>query len=159
MAIKPQPHPVLISSAPVPISYAPVFAVTLKAGHSYLSGLGSNHEIGLAGRYLPGGFPHHIFMNTKYHKWFAQAALNPTHRRTAIAGFTRQRAIILCCAIVITACDLMICLTPAHNPSSPALLAFSAVMMWCIFFRIDSQRRVLTLLDQLEKDRDGKSAA
>jgi hypothetical protein len=98
-------------------------------------------------------------MNTKYKKWFEQAALDPVHRRVAIAGFTKQRAILFCCAVVITVSDLMICLTPTQSPSSPALLAFSAVMVWFIFFRVDSQRRVLTLLDQFEKDRDAKPAA
>ena len=91
-------------------------------------------------------------MNTKYKKWFEQAALDPVQRRVAIAGFTKQRAIFLCCAVVITVCDLMICLTSTHSSSSPALLAFSAVMIWFIFFRVDSQRRVLTLLEKFSQD-------
>jgi hypothetical protein len=98
-------------------------------------------------------------MNTKYNKWFEQAALDPAHRRVAIAGFTKQRAMLFCCAVVITVCDLMICFTPTHSPSSPTLLAFSAVMVWFIFFRVDSRRRTLTLLDQFDKDRDDKPAA
>ena len=101
----------------------------------------------------------HTFMNTKYNKWFEQAALDPAHRRVAIAGFTKQRAMLFCCAVVITVCDLMICFTPTHSPSSPTLLAFSAVMVWFIFFRVDSRRRTLTLLDQFDKDRDDKPAA
>jgi hypothetical protein len=98
-------------------------------------------------------------MNTKYKKWFEQAAFDPAHRRAAIAGFTRQRTILFCCAVVMTACALFICLTPTRSPSSPIFLDFSAVMMWFIFFRVDSQRRVLTLLDQFDKDRNEKPDA
>jgi hypothetical protein len=98
-------------------------------------------------------------MNTKYKKWFEQAALDPARRRVAIAGFTKQRTILFCCAVVITVCDLMICLTPARSPSPPALLGFSAVMVWFTFFSVDSQRCVLTLLDQFDNDRDEKPAA
>ncbi len=104
-----------------------------------------------AASYLLGG-THHTFMNSKYNKWFEQAAADPAHRRVAIAGFTRQRAILFCCAVLVTVCDLLICLAPTHNPSSPILLSFSAVMIWFIFFRIDSQRRVLTLIDRFAKD-------
>jgi hypothetical protein len=98
-------------------------------------------------------------MDSKYKKWFEQAALEPAHRRVAIAGFTKQRAILFCCAVVMTVCALFICLTPTRNPNSPILLCFSAVMTWFIFFRVDSQRRVLTLLDQFDKDRNEKSDA
>ena len=98
-------------------------------------------------------------MNTAYKKWFEQAALDPAHRRAAIAVFTKQRAIFFCCAVVITVCDLIICLIPTRNPSTPALLAFSAVMAWFIVFRVDSRRCVLTLLDQFDNDRNAKPTA
>ncbi len=98
-------------------------------------------------------------MNAKYNKWFEQAALDPVHRRVAIADFTKQRAILFVCAVLITICDLLMTLTPTHSPSSPVLLAFSAVMIWYIFFRVDSRHRVLTLLDQFDKSRAEKPAA
>jgi hypothetical protein len=91
-------------------------------------------------------------MNTKSNKWFEQAAADPAHRRAAIADFTKQRAILFCCAVAITVCALIICLIPTQSPSSPTLLSFCAVMSWLIFFRVDSNRRVLTLLDRFDKD-------
>jgi hypothetical protein len=91
-------------------------------------------------------------MNTKFNQWFEQAAADPAQRRAAIAGFTRQRAIHFCCAVVITISALAFCFIPGHSPA-PALIGFCATMQWYVFFRVDSHRRVLTLLDRFGKDR------
>jgi lipopolysaccharide export LptBFGC system permease protein LptF len=95
-------------------------------------------------------------MNTKFNKWFEQAAADPARRRAAIADFTRQRAILFSCAVVMTICALAMCLIPTRSPGTPTLAGFGAVMMWFIVFRVDSHRRVLTLLDRFSKDRDEK---
>jgi len=98
-------------------------------------------------------------MNTKFNEWFEQAAADSIYRRVAIADLTKQRTIMFCCAIVITICALAICLTPTRSPNSPILLCFSAILTWFGFFRVDSNRRVLKLIDQLYKKSDEKTTA
>jgi hypothetical protein len=98
-------------------------------------------------------------MNTKFNQWFEQAAADPVRRHTAIANLTKQRTILFCSAIVVTSCVLLFCFTPTQSASTPALGGFGAVMTWFIFFRVDSHRRVLTLLDHFSKDRDAKPLA
>ena len=98
-------------------------------------------------------------MKTQFSKWFEQAAEDPARRRAAIASFTKQRNILLCCALVPTVCALMISFTPTRSPNTPALMGFGALLTWIIVFRVDSHRRVLTLLDGFSKDRDAKPTA
>ena len=97
-------------------------------------------------------------MNTKFNRWFEQTAADPVLRRAAIADFTKRRAIIFCCALVITAGVLAMCFTTTHNPSSPILESFAAFMSWIVVIRIGSHLRVLKLLEQFSS-RDEKPAA
>ena len=90
-------------------------------------------------------------MNAKYNKWFEAIAADPVRRRAAIADFTRQRAILFCCALAMTACAVAMCFTPVRSPGSPALLSFAAAMSWVGVVRVDSRRQVLTLLEKFSR--------
>ena len=90
-------------------------------------------------------------MNTKYNKWFEETAADPVRRRSAIADFSRQRAMLIGCALGVTAAAVAMFFTATRSPNSPALLACSAAMMWMLVVRIDSKRRVLTLIDTFAK--------
>ena len=91
-------------------------------------------------------------MNTKYTKWFEETAADPVRRRAAITDFTKQRAMLFCCALGVTVCAFAMFFTSTHSPSSPVVLTFSAAMLWIIVVRIDSKRQVLTLIDKFVKD-------
>jgi len=95
-------------------------------------------------------------MNTKFNKWFEQAASDPSHRRIAIAELTKQRTILFCCSIAITVCDLTICFIPPHNPNTLLLLAVGMTLSWFAFFRADSNYRVLKLIEQFYNKNDAK---
>jgi hypothetical protein len=95
---------------------------------------------------------HHIIMDTKYNKWFEETAADPVRRRAAIADFSKQRTILFCCALVMTACAAAICFTSTHSPSAPALLSFAAAMSWIGVFRVNSKRQILTLLEKFSRD-------
>jgi sorbitol-specific phosphotransferase system component IIBC len=97
-------------------------------------------------------------MFTKYNKWFEQTAADPTRRRAAIADFTKRRAILFCCALVITGSALAMFFTATRNPTSAVLESFAAFMSWITVISISSDLRVLQLLDQF-LSRDEKATA
>lgn len=82
-------------------------------------------------------------MNAKYNKWFEETSVDPVRRRLAIAQFSRQRTVLVCCALVSSAAALVTLLTPAGP-----LLVFSAAMMWFGVARINSRRHALYLIDK-----------
>jgi hypothetical protein len=91
-------------------------------------------------------------MNTKYNKWFEETAADPVRRRAAIADFTKQRAILICCSLVVTAATVAMFFTATRSPNSPALLTISSALMWFGVVRIDARRRVLTLVEKFSRD-------
>jgi len=91
-------------------------------------------------------------MNTKYSKWFEETAADPVRRRAAIADYSQQRTVMICCALVASAAAVAMFFTATHSPKSPALLTFSAAMLWIIVVRIDSKHQVLTLLEKFSRD-------
>jgi len=97
-------------------------------------------------------------MNTKFNKWFEQTATDPTRRHAAIADFTKRRAILFCCALVITAGALAMYFAGTRNSSSLILECFAAFMSWIVVIRIGSHLRILKLLEQFS-GRDERPAA
>ena len=91
-------------------------------------------------------------MNTKYNKWFEETAADPVRRRAAIADFSKQRFILFCCALGMTACAVAMFFTTTRYPNSPSLLAVSAALTWIGFVRVDARRQVLTLLEKFCRD-------
>jgi len=92
-------------------------------------------------------------VNTKHDKWFEETAADPIRRRAAIADYSKQRMVLICCALVSTAAAIAMFFTPTHSPNSPALLAFSATMLWIIVVRVDSRRQILTMLEKFNQDK------
>ena len=99
-----------------------------------------------------GGFRVTQFMNTKYNKWFEETAADPVRRRAAITDLSKQRLILFCCALGMTACAGAMFFTSTRSPSSPALLSFAAALSWIGVVRVDSRRQVLTLLEKFSRD-------
>ena len=91
-------------------------------------------------------------MFTKFNKWFDETAADPVRRHAAIAYFSKQRSILIGCALVVTACAATMFFTTTRSPSSPPLLVVSAALMWIIVMRVSCWRRVLTLIDKFSKD-------
>jgi hypothetical protein len=87
-------------------------------------------------------------MNTKYKAWFEQTAADPARRRVAIADFTKRRAILFCCALVITGCAVAMAFTATRQSSSPVVESFAAFMSWIVVIQVSSDLRVLRLLEQ-----------
>jgi hypothetical protein len=97
------------------------------------------------------------FMNTKYKRWFEQTAADPARRRVAIADFTKRRAIFFCCALIVTGCAVVMAFTATHHPSAPMVESFAAFMSWIVVIRVNSDLRVLKLLDQISSRDDTAS--
>jgi len=97
-------------------------------------------------------------MNTKYTKWFEQTAADPARRRVAIADYTKRRAILFCCALIITGCAVAMAFTTTRHASSPVVESFAAFMSWIVVIRVSSDLRVLKLLDQFSS-RDERPSA
>jgi len=91
-------------------------------------------------------------MNSKYSKWFEETAADPVRRRAAIADFSKQRIILICCALVVTAATVATFFSATRSPNSPALLTISSALMWFGVVRIDARRQVLTLLEKFSRD-------
>jgi len=66
----------------------------------------------------------HIFLKSKYSKFFEETSVDAVCRRAAIAQFSKQRTILVCCALVSTAAALVTFLTPGGP-----FRVFSAAMM------------------------------
>jgi len=97
-------------------------------------------------------------MNTKYNEWLEQAAADPTRRRVAIADYTKLRAILFCCALLMTGCALAMFFTATRSPYSPVVESFAAMMIWFVVMRVSSTLRVLKLLEHFSS-RDEKPVA
>jgi hypothetical protein len=91
-------------------------------------------------------------MNTKYNKWFEETAADPIRRRAAITDLSKQRIILFCCALVMTASAVTIFCSAPHNPKGEAAIAFAAALSWIGVVRVDSRRQVLTLLEKISRD-------
>ena len=96
------------------------------------------------------------FMNTQHNHWFDHTAADPVLRRRAIADLTRRRAVLFCCALVVTASATAMFLTSTRQPNSPVLGCLATFLSWIVVIRVDSSRRVLTLIDRFFKDSDAK---
>ena len=97
-------------------------------------------------------------MNTKYNRWFEQTAADPALRRVAIAGFTKRRAILFCCASLITVCALAMSFSVTRSSISPVMESFAAFMSWIVVIKVSSDLRVLKLVDHFSS-REEKPAA
>jgi hypothetical protein len=91
-------------------------------------------------------------MSTKYTKWFEETAADPVRRRAAIVDLSKQRTLLFCCTLVITACAVAMFFTPTRSPSSPSLLSVSAALSWIGVVRVDARRQVLALLEKFSRD-------
>jgi hypothetical protein len=96
-------------------------------------------------------------MNTEYNKRFEETAADPVRRRAAIADFSKQRTLLICCALVATVATIAMFFTATRNPNSPPLLIISSALMLFGVVRLDAKLQILTLLEKFS--RDEKSSA
>jgi hypothetical protein len=91
-------------------------------------------------------------MKTTYTKWFEETAADPVRRRAAIADLSKQRIILICCALASTAATIAMFFTATRSPNSPAVLTVSSALIWFGVVHIDARRQVLTLLEKFSRD-------
>ena len=97
-------------------------------------------------------------MFTKFDKWFEETAADPARRRAAIADYSRRRIILFWCAVLSSVCAIAIFLVPSHHPGGEGMVGFLAAMMWIVGMKVDSDLRVLKMIDKFYR-RDEKPAA
>ena len=96
----------------------------------------------------------HYFLFVKPDEQFDQLVADPVRRRMAIATRSRSRAILFWVALLETifaiACSL--------DVKPPVGLFFSAAVVWCIFFKFESDLRLLRAIERLYPGVGGKTA-
>jgi hypothetical protein len=88
-------------------------------------------------------------MFTNYNQRFEQIATESALRRVAITDFTKRRAILFCCAVVITGCATFMFFIKPRSQYSLMMESLSAFLSWMVVVRISSDLRVLKLLERL----------
>ena len=92
-------------------------------------------------------------MFSKYDEKFAEMAANPTLRRAAITDLSGRRTMIFWCAMFMTLL-ITVCLIISTFESKPVGvgLGFVAALQWIIFFKFDSDLRLLAVIDRLHRE-------
>jgi hypothetical protein len=94
-------------------------------------------------------------MFTKEDKDFDDMAVNPARRRAKISGLSWRRTVIFWCAVVMTIAAII----GSWSGKAGGGQVFAAAFAWSICLKMESDLRLLRVIDRLEKDRDEKSAA
>jgi threonine/homoserine/homoserine lactone efflux protein len=93
-------------------------------------------------------------MFTKFDKRFEQTAAEPARRRAAIADLSKLRTIFFWLAIAMS----VIAIASTWNGQASGLILVAAII-WSIFFKFESDLRLLRVIERLQKDRDEKPTA
>jgi hypothetical protein len=90
----------------------------------------------------------HYFLFSKPDEQFDQLVADPARRRIAITARSKGRAILFWIAlsesIFAIACSL--------DGKPPVGMFFAAAVVWCIFFKYESDLRLLRAIEQLYQD-------
>jgi len=81
---------------------------------------------------------------------FIQAAVDDSRRPELIKSTIRKQTIMLCCAVVISACALFMIFN-AHNSGSAEIEFAVAAMTWMQVLKCESDLRLLMLVDKLKE--------
>jgi hypothetical protein len=85
-------------------------------------------------------------MFTKQDEQFDDMATDPGRRREGIIGLSLRRNIFLCCAVGMTLLALVFFIL---NRSPGAAVGFAAVLQWILFFKYESDLRLLRVVERL----------
>jgi|ERR1039457_2182458 hypothetical protein len=99
-------------------------------------------------------------MNTKSNKWFEETAADPARRRAAIGDMSKRCTILFWCAMVISAC-VIISIFASNMSGKPgnSFLIFPAAVIWSIVFKVESDLRLLQVIERLHGSEDEKPTA
>jgi len=81
---------------------------------------------------------------------FIQAAVDDSRRPELIKNTMRRQTIMFWCAVVISACALLM-IIGAHNSGSAGVEFAVAAMTWMQVLKCESDLRLLKLVDKLKK--------
>jgi hypothetical protein len=87
---------------------------------------------------------------------FDEIAADPIRRRAKIADLSKRRAIVFWCAVVISVCAI------AGIWSGKATATggiFAAAVSWSIVMKMESDLRLLRVIDRLRKGKDENPSA
>ena len=87
-------------------------------------------------------------MFTKWDKKFDDTAADATLRAAAIAALSKRRDTMFWSACVISLITILINL----GSQSFSLFVFTAVIQWILVFQIDSDLKLLRVIDRLQRD-------
>jgi len=91
-------------------------------------------------------------MFTKHDERFDQMTFDPTLRRATIAALSKRRTIIFWCAIVMTVCAF-----PEMWSGKGTGGVFAAAVMCSIGLKMESDLRLLRVVERLQKREDDKT--
>jgi hypothetical protein len=91
-------------------------------------------------------------MFTKQDERFDQMTFDPTLRRAKIADLSMRRTIIFWCAIVMVGA-----IAEMWNGHGATGGVFAAAVIWGICFKMDSDLRLLRVVERLQKREDDKT--
>jgi hypothetical protein len=84
---------------------------------------------------------------------FDEMAADPIRRRKKIADLSKRRVLIGCCAMVISICAVVEIWSKGEAATGGI---FAAAVAWSICFKMDSDLRLLRVIERLQKGKDEK---
>ena len=87
---------------------------------------------------------------------YDERAADPIRRRAQIASLTKRRPFMLCGVMVIFVCTIV----EMWNGEKRAISeVFATAIFWGIYIKLESDLRLLRIIDWLQKGKDEKSSA
>ena len=93
-------------------------------------------------------------MFTKQDEQFDDMVADQTRRREGIHGLSWRRTLFLWCAIVMTLLALVFFIS---NRSPGAAIGFAAALQWMLFFKFESDLRLLRVIEKLHRGESEKT--
>jgi hypothetical protein len=81
---------------------------------------------------------------------FDAMATDPIRRRAQIADLSKRRVMIFWCAVVISICAI----AGSWNGKATGAI-FAAAVSWSVGMKMDSDLRLLRVIERLQKGKDG----
>jgi uncharacterized membrane protein len=87
---------------------------------------------------------------------FDEMIADPIRRRAKIADLSKRRILIFWCAVVISVCAIV----EMWSGGTAAIGGvFAAAVSWSIGMKMESDLRLLRVIERLQKDKDEKTTA
>ena len=95
-------------------------------------------------------------MFTRQDHNFDQIAADPVRRREGIASLSVRRNVMFWCAVVMTLCAFTTFFLSVRSAPGGAAIGFAAAVQWMLLFKLESDLRLLRVIERLrlsENDR------